>query len=760
VDDSTGITLRPGTDLVGQLRAASAAGLPLLCGTADGGRTEIAAADIRRACLGEIDPYGLRLDRATIVGPLNLRAATVPVPLQFTACRFTDPVNVEGARLHALVITDGRPSGAARGGPAGSCELPGLLANGVRIERDLVLSGAVITGELPAEPSFSMTAAIWLCEAELGGRLIGAGTQVLPCSGRAMQCDRTTVAGDVRFGHGFRATGEVRLLAMRLAGSLDLSGAQLLPRDGRALDLAEATVGGSVFILDAPLRRTRPRIRGRIEMSRTVIHGQLFIRNADLEAPAPGTGLHHYNTAEPACRRPMLLAAGLTVHGQCVIETDTMVKGGVVLRGADLRAGARFDGITIANPGDLALDLSQATLGAGLELAGAAVDGSVSIANARIAGPVVLDGTSLTRPPGRRCLNGSGVRVEGDVRLQGLSALDGRVHLRGATVGGTVDARDALIVNPGGATLSLQQARIAGTVRLSGRFRSIGVVVLNRTEVGGRLRCDGAVLQWRPAAEDASYNPRESAIQAVSAVILGGVHLGWRVTAGGVDLTDASTPTLADDPATDWPSRTELGGFAYGRFAGTADAATRIAWLRRLRPYDQRSWEHAAGVLRAGGDHSGADAILVAGRRHARQTGAVPMSRGRRAFEAVQDFTVRFGFRPQRALFILLLLIAAVTVSLSLPAAQRNIRTTDQDAVVYVAGDCGGGKVRCFNPFFYAVDSVVPIIDLGQRSTWYPSADRGGTILEWWLNLCTILGWVASTIFALSFTRLGRANAP
>jgi hypothetical protein len=30
--------------------------------------------------------------------------------------------------------------------------------------------------------------------------------------------------------------------------------------------------------------------------------------------------------------------------------------------------------------------------------------------------------------------------------------------------------------------------------------------------------------------------------------------------------------------------------------------------------------------------------------------------------------------------------------------------------------------------------------------------------MEWWLNLCTVLGWVASTIFALSFTRLGRAS--
>jgi hypothetical protein len=65
-------------------------------------------------------------------------------------------------------------------------------------------------------------------------------------------------------------------------------------------------------------------------------------------------------------------------------------------------------------------------------------------------------------------------------------------------------------------------------------------------------------------------------------------------------------------------------------------------------------------------------------------------------------------------------------------------------------------RVRCFDAFFPAVGILVPIIDLRQRDTWYPSPDRGGAALEWWLNVGTILGWIASTIFALSFTRLGR----
>ncbi|WP_245923207.1 hypothetical protein [Paractinoplanes atraurantiacus] len=159
--------------------------------------------------------------------------------------------------------------------------------------------------------------------------------------------------------------------------------------------------------------------------------------------------------------------------------------------------------------------------------------------------------------------------------------------------------------------------------------------------------------------------------------------------------------------------------------------------------------------------------MLIAQRRHARSFRNTP----HRFFDFLQDVTVRYGFRPQRAVYLLLMLIAAVTVLVSLPAVQAQMRASDQNALVFapsgarpgpgsqaVPGRCGDGKVRCLNPFFYAVDTVVPLIDLHQRSTWYPVSEHDGRLLEWVLNLCTILGWLASTVFALSFTRLGRPS--
>ena len=59
----------------------------------------------------------------------------------------------------------------------------------------------------------------------------------------------------------------------------------------------------------------------------------------------------------------------------------------------------------------------------------------------------------------------------------------------------------------------------------------------------------------------------------------------------------------------------------------------------------------------------------------------------------------------------------------------------------------------------YAVDTVVPLISLDQRSTWYPDPHVfAGRIMLWWLNLATLLGWVLSSIFVLSLTRLSRST--
>ena len=85
------------------------------------------------------------------------------------------------------------------------CELPGLLGNGVDVRRDLNLSGSTVTGALTTTASQSRSAAIWLCESQVGGRLLCVDTVIEPGDGRAIQADRMKVGGTVRLIHDFTA---------------------------------------------------------------------------------------------------------------------------------------------------------------------------------------------------------------------------------------------------------------------------------------------------------------------------------------------------------------------------------------------------------------------------------------------------------------------------------------------------------------------------------------------------------------------------
>src|SRR5215813_12772840 len=108
------------------------------------GRSRVDAAALREACLAADParhPTGLRIAHAEVVGPLDLTATRVAVGLHFAGCAFTDPPRLDGADLHALAFVGGWTGpGFADRWPLthpDAAHLPGLLASGVRIRRDL-----------------------------------------------------------------------------------------------------------------------------------------------------------------------------------------------------------------------------------------------------------------------------------------------------------------------------------------------------------------------------------------------------------------------------------------------------------------------------------------------------------------------------------------------------------------------------------------------------------------------------------------------
>ena len=727
-------------------------------GVFDGRGSRIDADLVREFCVrraAEVDPRGIRLRDVHVAGQLDLTGVQVPFALRFENCTFDDAPVLLGASVRELAFIDC---------PA----LPGLIANGITVQGDLALSGCRIVGSHRTSASMSRRAAVWLCESSIGGRLLCVDTVIEPQGERAIQADRMRVGGTVRIIN-FSATGELRLVGLQVDGSLDLAGAQVTAASGLALDLGDAAIAGNMYVAPSDADR-RPEIHGRIHLSSTRIDGTLLIRDATLVRPDREEGRHH----SPRFDGKAMVGLRLFVGAELSIEGATTVTGGVDLSSAELGRFALGSGGTIVAPGQAALDLTNAEIRSGVTIDnGVHLRGAILLVSARIHGRLVLSGVVLTDPEAHSLLKAEGTVIDGDVDLRRMRATGGQLKFWRCTIGGGFDAAEAVVENPAGGTVRLHQSEVRGSVRLTRGFSSLGCVVLSRSLVGGRLDLDGGRFHC-PTPTD--FNQEQAAIRAVSATFSGGMDLGWDHIWPAINVTDVSTTVVQDDPRT-WPERSYIAGFTYERFDAVRGAAAgrriwdwreRLAWLRKQPEYDAGPYEQAARVFRQHGYAQGAEHLLIEQRSDARRA---EQSRApfRNLLDWVYGWTVGYGYRPSRVLWLLVALLVLVSATLAVPAVQQTMRASDEGVVFTVDGPlnpdddaddidpCGGGRVRCFNPVLYAVDTVIPLIALDQRSTWYP--DRfvpGGVIIEWYLNLSTVAGWLLSSVFLLSFARLAR----
>ncbi|WP_214416804.1 hypothetical protein [Sphaerisporangium fuscum] len=732
----------------------------------------------------------MTLRHVTVEGRLDLSGMEIPFPLRFLDCVFDAPVTLDGAALYRLTL-DG-------------CRLPGLLANGLHVRRDLDLSRSRISGAHRTAASTSRAAAVWLCESEIGGRLLCVDTVIDSGGDRAVQADRMRVGGTVRLLHDFEAHGELRLLGVHIQGSLDLTGARLRrPDHGLALNLADATIGGSLFLVDTQEGR-RASIDGCLNLGSARIAGQILVRNATL-APGdplePGRGYSSRRIGTAA-----ISASGLFVGGDINIEGACRITGGVDLSLGDLGKLSVAKDCVLDAPGGRALDLTNAQLRSTLLLEeGTRVRGTLRLSGATVRGSLVLRDTEWREPADRSIIEAQAAVITGDVDLRGLTATGGQLQFRSASLGSGLNAAGARLENPGGRTLNLQQAYVKSSVLICEGFVSSGAVRLNRCTIEGRLDGEDAVLTCFGG----------HALEAISATVRGGLYLGWREVSPSVDLTGVSTSLLVDRPE-NWPARFVISGLTYERFdtAGSRrpgapwDWRARCEWLGRQAAFDPGPYEQAARVFRQHGYTTEAENILIRQRRDARRaTTRTPpgasvrartRSRARSWLDGLYGLTVGYGYRPGRALWLVLVLLAVTGAALSTPPVQATMRATDARGNVYSpqgrlvtvdaaasgtaagareagptgdyatpAGDrprmdpCGEGQVRCFSPVFYAVDTVVPLVSLEQRSTWYPDEHRPlGALVSVFLHLATLLGWLLSTVVALSFARLARTPQP
>ncbi|MCC2271305.1 membrane-associated oxidoreductase [Streptomyces sp. CT1-17] len=351
-----------------------------------------------------------------------------------------------------------------------------------------------------------------------------------------------------------------------------------------------------------------------------------------------------------------------------------------------------------------------------LRLTRARFSGMVRLAGAEVTGSLYLESTRIDAPDAEGPVLQLNQAVLGaDLWAPGLRA-GGEGRLTGARVAGTVNLTDAVLGRPGGTALHAETLSAEADV------------VLRRAEVRGRLELRGARIPGRLDLSHARLaNPGGTALRASSCVI-GELWLReGPVVQGALNLRRTQVDVLFLQPEV-VPAWVQLNDLTYTSLVPHEPAERRLPMLEKGDSYLPFLYEQLTAAYRRIGDDDAARSVQLAKQRRRRRT--LPWYG--RLWGHLQDVTVGYGFRPVRAGGWLLSLLAAgaLVYGLHHPPALKPDEAPD------------------FNPVFYTLDLLLPVISFGQEAAFSP---RG-----WYQTLSYVLvvtGWILATTVITGLTR-------
>ena len=715
--------------------------------TVDLGDDELPGEDLRSMCLEAGGALTVRGGRIT--GDLDLTDLALGRHLTFVDTVFTKTIRLTSTSCRSLEFT-------------GCSFLGGLDATAVRIDGNFKMTGCSVSGLADGtEPR--RPAAVWLTDARVSGRLEIINSTIGRADdnwSRSIHADRIEVGAGVSIVDGVQAHGEIKLTGAGIGGSVNIYGASI-EDPYVALYLSEARIGGNLFVMDDQAGNPSV-ITGGLVASGAIINGQCLLYKAQVRAPAQANNPRYWYRG--ARSGVAIDATRARFDGDLRMYGGTEITGKIDLATATVESQLDLDDTTVHEPESgwlpetYAINLSNAKLGSDFRFHGHS--GSVRLENANVAGSLHFEDVTIdaNQPEAIEARN---VRVEGDVWLDNARITNGDTDFRLSHVAGDWRARGAQLSPsgaPGAAALTLTSSEIDGSVFLNHGFTSVGLLHLNRCRIGGRLTFEGATI--RPAENDTA----PLVVACRSTTVASGLFLDWDVE-GNVDFQGTSTDLLVDDPSR-WGTGHVIAGLTYQRMTPVNSDPTstaneldrRLAWLADQGEPDAGTYSLLADYYRRHGHTIDAEEVLIARNRFLRterQTQGGWRNRLRNITDILWDVGVGYGYRSSRAALMIVALTAVTSILLHSNFARDRLVTIDEDNTVYVAAEpCESGTVRCFSPVFYAVDTVIPLVDLQQRSTWYPAHNlRFGSALEWGLDFTVLLGWGASSALVLGLSR-------
>ncbi|RDJ24046.1 hypothetical protein DWF00_02825 [Bosea caraganae] len=426
----------------------------------------------------------------------------------------------------------------------------------------------------------------------------------------------------------------------------------------------------------------------------------------------------------------------------------------------------------------------------GVYLRGAEINGEVNLVQSRLGGNLECDGASI-RAPGGYALLAPSLEVR-NVLLRG-SNLRGGINLSGAQLAADFDCAGAVVTRADGVAIEASELEARGSVLLRSA-RIEGETRLTASRIGADMDCSGAVLD----------NPGEAALDMSRAVVEGAFFLRREAKINGMlTLTGASVGTIHDE-ASSWPKTGDLllNRCRYGAFIdGPVDADSRLDWLARQMPercgedFWPQPYEQLAVVFREMGHGEDARAVLVVKERLQRKARRAragnPLLRGLlTAADGVLGVTLAYGRQPLLAFVWLILfwflgvvifgyaehrgaVMPNSAVVLRAPewtlcgidrSEHRSLFATQQTNGLAEPGqtqlDCfrrrwEASSYPAFSPWMYSLDTLLPVLDMGQRTFWRPNPSKpGGRIAINYFYFQSIVGWALSLLAVAGFSGL------
>ncbi len=462
----------------------------------------------------------------------------------------------------------------------------------------------------------------------------------------------------------------------------------------RAVDLSGSrfpVLAGAGLLVDGDLTLHKVKC-GRLSLFRAAVEGNVWLTRASISS--------------------LLDAPQMSVKGGIYGQSLT-VRGQVNLWG--VRAFTlELDHASVTHDSEPGLRMTGVRLEQDLEASHLSVtNGGIDLFGAIVGGQLRLEHATL-RNTQRWAVRGSMLTVGGNIYGRGMTA-DGGMDLAGASVGASIELSAARL------TAHLQHALVAPAVRIGGRMslnhgaHICGTVELPRSKISGIL--------------DFS----EAEFTEGSAIDLGHADVGilrmiaMRQPPTVLDLRTAVVGSLEDDPAC-WPAYIRSAMCTYQSLHPLLPATQRLSWLQRTdHGYHPQPYERLASHYRGVGHDDEARTVAVA--RHRQRRRSLPLTQ--RLWSHLEDATIGYGYRPIRALVWLLTLTAIVAV----------VFATDPPRPAQPNGPQ-------FQPVVYAVDIILPILDMKQERAFVPA---GGTQWVEWTS--SLAGWLLATTAIAGLTR-------